>query len=495
MRAAWRGRTRGPLLVLLAVTSARCNGKPQECVPCVEPDGTYGVELKAVEAVVDEVQAGQPPGSTPGTPGAEHSFQLAAWYLDVNDSIVSGRFDTLVWTANPPNGITPGEFGRITVSDYASTPVILRVASPNGGFQDQVALRRWDHEGTAAAAEDVVVAPRSPGRVPEAVLVEERKGGVCDWGRAWAFVGFAAVGQQSEQPCSLAVLSADHEMVFQDPVLDDWVPPPALQNAPGAPAGSVITTAPGQPREVPVTIFIAVTSRTVSLLSQLDLSDNAQLAQDVAAAAEAQARTDVLRTNMIFQASRVGIRIKVNDEDYVRLPLTPTLPTDVGAMDPFSCGAPRTKLARPDPVDPTVPFGYNPAAISVYYVDWIDYPAEPPTHPGASGMHCPYRTSLQEGPVIYISYTRQSTLTLAHEIGHALKLDHPPIGTLDALNLMQGWLDDGPLGADARSRLTVGQAMRMNIENESWISKLPIAGPTRKCWVSDPCPPDELDAR
>jgi hypothetical protein len=97
--------------------------------------------------------------------------------------------------------------------------------------------------------------------------------------------------------------------------------------------------------------------------------------------------------------------------------------------------------------------------------------------------------------VIYISYTRQSTLTLAHEIGHALKLDHPPIGTLDALNLMQGWLDDGPLGADARSRLTVGQAMRMNIENESWISKLPIAGPTRKCWVSDPCPPDELDAR
>jgi hypothetical protein len=100
---------------------------------------------------------------------------------------------------------------------------------------------------------------------------------------------------------------------------------------------------------------------------------------------------------------------------------------------------------------------------------------------------------LNQGPVILVSYTSQSTLTLAHEIAHALKLEHPG-ATLDALNLMQDLLDDGPLGADARSRLTVGQAFIMNVENESWMATAD-PGPTRLCWSTDPCPPAVLDAR
>jgi hypothetical protein len=133
--------------------------------------------------------------------------------------------------------------------------------------------------------------------------------------------------------------------------------------------------------------------------------------------------------------------------------------------------------------------------LSVYYVDWIDYPTDP-LHAGARGVHCHFWQQGQYGPVIFISYTKHSTITLAHEIGHALGLDDEE-EALGALNLMHNLLPDGPLGADARSRLTVGQVFRMNVWNDSWVRFiLPTPRPTRLCRTNnEPCPPVALDAR
>jgi hypothetical protein len=97
------------------------------------------------------------------------------------------------------------------------------------------------------------------------------------------------------------------------------------------------------------------------------------------------------------------------------------------------------------------------------------------------------------GPVIYVSYTKHSTITLAHEIGHALGLKDEE-ERLGSLNLMHNLLPDGPLGADARSRLTVGQVFRMNVWDGSWMAKLPSAV-TRVCRTSNPCPAMTFDAR
>jgi hypothetical protein len=284
-------------------------------------------------------------------------------------------------------------------------------------------------------------------------------------------VGIAAVGRQSGAPCSVSLFSTDHAAVYEETPTWATTFKPAL----------------GAPLDLDVTIFIAVTGRSASLLSGFALTSTDQLAKDMATAAAALASMDVTWANLAFEANRVGIRIKPT---YVTIdPTTTDLAKIVGAH-PFKCASPRG-LPKP----PQVGYQYDEEAISVYYVDWIDYPTEP-IHAGARGVHCHFWSLGKPGPVIFISYTKHSTITLAHEIGHALGLDDEE-ETLGALNLMYSLAHDGPLGADARSRLTVGQVFRMNVWNDSWITTVPAATrPTRLCRIaSEPCPPVDLDAR
>jgi hypothetical protein len=88
--------------------------------------------------------------------------------------------------------------------------------------------------------------------------------------------------------------------------------------------------------------------------------------------------------------------------------------------------------------------------------------------------------------VVYVSTSHHSSTTLAHELGHALGLNDEEL--LGALNIMNGILPDGPQGAEARSRLTVGQAFRMNVWNDSWINTRLPRPAQRTCYGTQQCP-------
>jgi hypothetical protein len=452
--------------------SAGCGGRAEPCVPCVAADNDLDQAgagaIASVQAHVDEVQVGPVSGTTP----ASHEFQLFAWYEDADGTQISGRFDPFVWELPSTEG-SADPYGLVTLKAGPTSDVSVTVRDDGGAFSDQITLKRWQDVATAGASSDVVEAAHTAKRPPSAVLLEERAAdNSCAWGRGRAFVGIAAVGQQSGLPCSLSLFSTDHAAVYEE-AITSWVSPfkPALS----------------APLDLDVTIFIAVTGRSASLLSGFALTSTDQLAKDMATAAAALASMDVTWANLAFEANRVGIRIKPT---YITIdPTTPELAKTVGAH-PFKCAKPRG-LPKP----PQAPYQYDEEAISVYYVDWIDYPTDP-IHAGARGVHCHFWNQGKPGPVIFISYTKHSTITLAHEIGHALGLDDEE-EALGVLNLMHNLAPDGPLGADARSRLTVGQVFRMNVWNDSWITTVPTATrPTRLCrTASEPCPPVDLDAR
>ncbi len=452
------------------IASAGCRHQGP-CVPCVQADSDLDAAgagaIASVHAHVDEVQVGPTGIATT----SDHQFQLFAWYQDADGTQISGRFDPFYWDL-PSTAGTADRYGLVTLKAGANLSIPLTVRDEDNTFSDKVTLRRWKDAAAAGLSSDVVVAAHQPKRPPSAVLLEE--GAPCAWGQARAFVGIAAVGHQNPPPCSVALFSTDHAAVYQKP--PGWSKP--------------FTPPLVAPLPLDVAIFIAVTGQTASLLSAFALTNTDQLAKDAAAGAEALARMDVAWANVAFEANRVGVRI---NPAYVRLDQTDDLAERVGAH-PFSCAKPRG-LSQPDPLKPDEPYENDKSVLSVYYVDWIDYPTDP-LHAGARGVHCHFWQQGQFGPVIFISYTKHSTITLAHEIGHALGLDDEE-EALGALNLMHNLLPDGPLGADARSRLTVGQVFRMNVWNDSWVRFiLPTPRPTRLCrTTNEPCPPVALDAR
>jgi hypothetical protein len=57
---------------------------------------------------------------------------------------------------------------------------------------------------------------------------------------------------------------------------------------------------------------------------------------------------------------------------------------------------------------------------------------------------------------------------------------------------------DGPLAADVRSQLTLGQVFRMNVSSDSWLNDAhgPRVGETtRICGIGGRCPSQDFDAR
>jgi hypothetical protein len=465
-----------------SAASGACAGRADSCI-CPAPEGeeAEAPTISSLQANLEEVQVAPRVGATAAV---ERAFQLSGWYEDGTGRVVSGRFDPFTWKLNPlTEGSTePGGLVNVSVAPTPQADVTVQLTNDAGSLTDQVTIKRWSTPTAAAAGGDVVMAEHDSKLPPNVVLLQEKQtDNTCTWGRAFAFVGLAAVGEQNAVPCSVSFFSASHAAAFQEgaTITDPWVNP-----------GMNIGLPVNALRTVDVTVFIAVTGRTASLLSGMSLTNTAQLTQDVAASAAARAEEDLSWAQAVFEANRVGITLNPTI-----VPLDPTtvdLTKKVGA-DPQSCSAPRG-LTRFDPLNPGNSYEYRPDAVSVYYVDWIDFPTEP-TDPGVRGLECHYWYTGNPGPVVYISYTRHSPITLAHEIGHALGLDHVLSTVSGGINVMDGLADDGPLGANVRSRLTVGQAFRMNVYNDSYLTKLSPLPLTRRCITSEPCPPVELDAR
>lgn len=473
-RINWRALPKLVPAVLIGVSTSSCSSpckcnSPAETLPPAAPTPT------TLKANIQELQVAPAAGLNP-----TRAFQLYAWYRDAANNIISGRFDPMKWSWTPSSANT-ADNGSVTVSDFPSTGsadgVIRAEDQQNASIIGQVPVTLW--ASTAAATlfnggSDVVEAPHAMSAVPEVVVLEQNNSGVCSWSnKAIAFVGAAAVGEQT-QPCSVAVLSGTQAMHFQVP-------------GGGSAWGGAKATIPisaGNPLSLKLAVFIAVTSRSPSVLSGVKLTATNQLILDVAQAAEAQARADVDWANMIFEATRAGVTL---DATYKTLSPVTDLPLKVGS-DPFDCDVPRHLTD-----DLTTASWIDKNTISVYYVDWVDYPTDP-LDPGSRGAQCYFWSTGVPGPVIYISYTRHSTTTLAHELGHALALEHGDL--MGSENVMNSAAPDGPMGASARSHFTVGQVFRMNISDESWLNnKGPRSGLKRSCGIAGKCPPIEFDVR
>jgi len=264
--------------------------------------------------------------------------------------------------------------------------------------------------------------------------------------------------------------------MFQDQITDSkWME-----------KGARFTVSPGETLPIKVTVFLGVTEQNRTAQTGPE-----QPADQLPPGARELAELDVQRANLIFETSRAGVRI---EPEYYQLPLSADLPVRLGA-DPYDC-----ILAPKLPADPAKDnYSYNPSRISVYYVDRINYPLDP-AQPRVRGIQCLHwysgnpnvGTPPGKGPVVFVSYSHHSPITLAHEVGHALGLNdvEERLGNRD---VMHNLLPDGPLGADARSHLTVGQVFRMNVWDDSWINTRRPKPPQRACDAKQPCPAEEID--
>ncbi len=335
----------------------------------------------------------------------------------------------------------------------------------------------------ADVPEDRVTVPVGAGAdEPSVLLVDAQRVGSCEKNHIVSFVGVAPVGDVRPDPlgspCNdLALFSTGKAMVYRHHGYpfgwtnlpgDEYPEPPYPQ-----------TQLPDR-LVVPVSVFIAVKGdNEVAGLSGVEDAEQVRLAAHNTA--YSQATTDIAVASMLFDGNRAGIRFEATYKG-VGSPGVSSLADipDVGAGT-TDCNVPRA-LANWN----------NANAVNVYYVDKIGDPSVI-ADAGARGYHCPY--TVTSGPVMWISISRHSHTTLAHELGHALGLlEYPALST----NIMNNLAPDGPLWADARSRLTLGQLFWMNVDQGSWIFQ-PISGPRRPqslsldCTTLGVCPPVATD--
>jgi len=217
------------------------------------------------------------------------------------------------------------------------------------------------------------------------------------------------------------------------------------------------------------------------------LTDSAGAASDMLA--------DVVHASQLYEGSRAGVRLEVLEVDTV------TGPDRVLRAFP-PCLDDATWARRGNRY-------YSDSTINIY-VDLVI-----PQLGEAHGYHCynPDPNAPDPSNVVHVAYRWHQESTVAHEIGHALRLrrncGHPNEGQsdggcvcFDASNIM--W--DGDSALVTRYRFTLGQVFRMNSDSLSWLNRrglrgVPLSGECQAdCWaegckLSRPCACIDLDDR
>ncbi|MEO7987694.1 MAG: hypothetical protein ABI766_14275, partial [Gemmatimonadales bacterium] len=165
------------------------------------------------------------------------------------------------------------------------------------------------------------------------------------------------------------------------------------------------------------------------------------------------ANDEIDYANSVFRDNRVGIELDAVDAKSVTPPNTPGFETDIA-----DCAEGDRITGDQDHMPSTEPM------LHIYLVDGTGSSADAFTC-GASDTR-PY-------PVIYLAVGRSGTILL-HEVGHALGLDLPGAGHTDDIPgfdpadvMAGGYADSDDVW---RSRLTIGQVLRMNADAGSWLT-------------------------
>jgi hypothetical protein len=118
------------------------------------------------------------------------------------------------------------------------------------------------------------------------------------------------------------------------------------------------------------------------------------------------------------------------------------------------------------------PSGYDPAAINVYLVEYVN---------GSITGYAEDCWIWQHPEIVFVSWGNSDTPddALAHELGHVLGLTIPTDPTIGGHTDFVSGFDDYNLmvsGADGYKNISVGQLYGMNFGSRSWLNR-PAAGP------------------
>jgi hypothetical protein len=271
-------------------------------------------------------------------------------------------------------------------------------------------------------SQDMVSAEYLAGGTPSAVVVNgtPSSGGAPPGPWVSAFVRRGVVGQEDASPdgpgWAAAVLDAAHGTVMYP---GPWTP--------------------GQDQIGPPPPPVAVRSIPVALRIAVDASHNPVVVLNAA-------KDDIGAANSVLAENRVGVALEA-------LSIKTIPAAEVGP-----------EFADCLTGDDLTPIDDQPGMLHLFYVGKLG---------NLTGLTCP-ATDARPQPVIYIAFGTYSTISLPHEVGHALGLVVPLRGHaenspgFDASNVMSNvdW-DKDPFG---RQRFTVGQAFRMNADSASWLN-------------------------
>jgi hypothetical protein len=313
-----------------------------------------------------------------------------------------------------------------------------------------------ERRGSSAAVDDRIVFPS--GLKDAAVLVRgQRSSGDCLDGQVAKSLTFVSVGDlvaPTVCPSEVAGFSRDKGMTLQHP---NWS---AVDDA--------VNLNPGPPRlAVELNVYIA--------------------AQDQKAAKRTAA--DITRAVRLFKRNRVGIRF--NAVHFV----SAASASDRSVIGAGCANAGGLKSAGLPLFDPT--------RVNLYVVDTVKELINGTVLDSWRGYNC-YEHAAEN--VLYLSVQYRSPTTLTHEFGHLLGLrdpcGHPGHGGLTSIagftpsNIMWSNLSDAE--AKAQNHFSLGQAYRMNTDEQSWLNRATGAagqairsGETRKCLSGPPVPTDD----
>jgi hypothetical protein len=287
--------------------------------------------------------------------------------------------------------------------------------------------------------------------LPEVVLVRGARGqaGDCIVFGPLAFAGVGNLGDVgTATPCPLdrVLLFSPSSAVLLREV--DWGGDQEILNFDAPPdLSGPINEVKGEPITVHASIWIATTGDDLTnrALDQFELA------------------------NEIFATNRVGIRFEPREIDGVTGPFQIRSLVLPGSYD--HCTKETLDGFFEDTEDGKGADGRYKGDLNVFYVS------------GGSGWRaetCPSNVENAEyGRIVYVNVGKDASTSLAHELGHALSLQWPlrghthslngTIGGFDSSNLM--WSTDDDDAAEARIHVSLGQAVRMNVDETSWVNE------------------------
>ena len=177
----------------------------------------------------------------------------------------------------------------------------------------------------------------------------------------------------------------------------------------------------------------------------------------------------VSQANSLFNDSMAGLKLVANNSGPDVDPTVTNADAITGGAAAIGSGCANVTKIKATPAI------YDASRLNVYYVAAIA---------GADiGSAAGYTCTAEGGKnIIFIDDDNSLPHTLAHEVGHALGLDRPAWGHTDALT---GFYQDAQplnvmnLGAITPSYFSLGQVIRMNFSDSSWLNAVSATGSVR----------------